>query len=331
MKLSENNLVRKIAKALGSSGARRLQLGMGDDAALLASKPGLETILTCDWFLEGRHFLRKQHPPDSAGWKCLARALSDIAAMGGRPKCFLLSLALPGALSGPWLDTFLTGLRRAARRFDCPLAGGDITRSRRVLVSVTIIGEVRAGKAIRRAGARVGDSIFVSGRLGEAEVGLRSLRRGMKDGFQKNRALRKHLYPEPRLALGEFLANRKLATAMMDLSDGLSSDLPRLCSASRVGARIETAELLKVSLAEGDPKISGLPALQLALNGGDDYELLFTVSRRLARRIPATYGKIPLTCIGQITRGRGVFLRNRDHDEPLLPQGWDPFRRGRRE
>src|SRR5271168_4913076 len=122
------------------SPVNQLSLGIGDDAALFRPTRDCETILTCDWFLEGTHFLRDKHPPDSVGWKCLARALSDVAAMGGVPRCFLLSLALPQTLTGQWLDAFLQGLHRASRKFDCQLAGGDSTHRHEVLISITVVG-----------------------------------------------------------------------------------------------------------------------------------------------------------------------------------------------
>src|SRR5271170_1668228 len=149
---SENDLIRRIRSA-GVGDSRRnsaVQLGIGDDAALFSPRRGYETILTCDWFLEGTHFLRDKHPADSVGWKCLARAVSDVAAMGGEPRCFLLSLTLPVSHTGRWLDQFLGGLRRAARRFQCPLAGGDTTRRREICINVTVVGEVRSGRAILR-------------------------------------------------------------------------------------------------------------------------------------------------------------------------------------
>ena len=329
---NEQSLIQRISRIAmpnpQSSSAGAVRLGMGDDAALFRPRTGYETILTCDWFLEGTHFLRKKHPPEAVGWKCLARALSDIAAMGGAPRCFLLSLALPESHAGRWLDRFLGGLRRASRRFQCALAGGDTTRNRKILINVTVIGESRAGQAALRTGARAGDFIYVSGRLGEAAFGLQMLR-GSK-GLVKTSTpqLKKHLYPEPRLALGSWLTKNRIVTAMMDLSDGLSSDLPRLCDASGVGARLEAARIPMLPNENArSGRGGGANTMHLALHGGDDYELLFTVPRRSADRIPGSFQGVRLTAIGEITRNRQLRLIRKDGAvEPLIPGGWDPFR-----
>jgi thiamine-monophosphate kinase len=328
---SEDSILRKIAASSQSSQGQRpghsVALGIGDDAALFRAKPGHEIILSCDWFLEGTHFLRDKHPPDAVGWKCLARALSDVAAMGGTPRCFLLSLALPQTHVGRWLDLFLGGLRRASRKFQCALAGGDTTRRDEILINITVVGEVRARRAVLRSGARADDILYVSGRLGEAELGLQILRRSERAASSKNPLTRKHLYPEPRLALGEWLLKKGLATAMMDLSDGLSSDLPRLCAASAVGARLETAKIPHVRTRDLALKYGHDP-MQLALRGGDDYELLFTVPPRKAKLLPKTFRGVALTAIGRITRERALLVLEENGDtRHVTPRGWDPFRK----
>jgi thiamine-monophosphate kinase len=328
---NEDSILRKITDSIRSSPGRAagksLALGIGDDAALFRPKPGFQTILTCDWFLEGTHFLRQKHPPDSVGWKCLARALSDVAAVGGIPRCFLLSLALPETHTGRWLDLFLGGLRRASRKFQCALAGGDTTRRDKILINITVVGEVRAGHAVRRWGARPGDIIYVSGQLGEAERGLQIMRRSKGAASKKNPLTRKHLYPEPRLALGQWLAKQGLATAMMDLSDGLSSDLSRLCTASAVGALLEKAKLPKVQIPSAFLRYGYVP-LQLALHGGDDYELLFTVPPRNVKLVPKTFQGSGLAAIGRITQERELLLQEVDGQvRRLTPRGWDPFRK----
>lgn len=346
---SENSLVAKIQSKFSKSKSRvtkdsshPLSLGIGDDAALFRPTVGHETILTCDWSLEGTHFLRGTHPADSIGWKCLARAVSDIAAMGGIPRCFLLSLALPAKLTGQWFREFLDGLQRAAKTFDCQLAGGDTTRRDEVLINITVIGEVKRGHALRRDTAKAGDILFVSGRLGEAEHGLQLLRSQRIKMNRRDPDLRKHLYPEPHLALAQLLAEKKLASAAMDLSDGLSTDLARFCAASKIGARIDTGKLPTVNLQRGRNNSRHKPhgtknsaahnaqtdeALQLALHGGDDYELLFTVPRQKAAEIPPIVAGVPLLSIGEITKSRKILLVGETRvPTELHPAGWDPFR-----
>jgi thiamine-monophosphate kinase len=305
----------------------RVRLGIGDDAAVFRGAPGCDQILTCDWFLEGSHFLRDKHPADAVGWKCLARAVSDVAAMGGLPRCFLLSLALPATHAGIWLDQFLGGLRRAAKRFRCVLAGGDTTRNENILINVTVVGEARSGRAILRSGARPGDALFVSGRLGEAELGLRLIRNSKHRPNSHDRFLKKHLYPEPRLGLGRWLAEKGLPSAMMDLSDGLSTDLPRLCSLSGVGARIEAGKIPMAPMPKSGRSPDNDP-LEMGLHGGDDYELLFTVPRRKWKHLPRSFHGLPITAIGEITKERALLLiQEAGRARPLRNLGWDPFRK----
>jgi thiamine-monophosphate kinase len=328
-KAGESAVLKRIEDLTARTMTRNsgVRLGIGDDAAVFQPKPGYEQILTCDWFLEGTHFLRDRHPPDAVGWKCLARAVSDVAAMGGVPRCFLLSLALPAAHTASWLDEFLRGLRRAAKRFDCALAGGDTTQRKDILINVTVVGEARRGMAVLRSGAQRGDILFVSGRLGEAELGLHRIRDGKGLANSRDLLLRKHLYPEPRLALGRWLAEKRLASAMMDLSDGLSTDLPRLCTASRVGARITATEIPAVRIPNG-VGLASKDSLHFALHGGDDYELLFTVPRKKMKQVPRSFHRLPITAIGEITTQRALVLVGEDGREASLPdRGWDPFRR----
>jgi thiamine-monophosphate kinase len=327
MNTPENKLIQRIlGKSSRTNGLRNgLRLGIGDDAALFVPRSGYETTLTCDWFLEGTHFLRDRHPADSVGWKCLARAASDIAAMGGIPRCFLLSLALPSKLTGRWMDEFLAGLRRASHKFQCPIAGGDTTRQDRVFINVMVVGEIRRGFALLRTGARPGDIIYVSGQLGEAELGLSKLRAAKDKLRSADPAIRKHLYPEPRIALGRWLADHRLATAAMDLSDGLSTDLPRLCAAGKVGATIDGSKLASAAV-EHRSVPNWNRRLSLALHGGDDYELLFTVAPTDFRRMPKKQNGVPLTAIGEISRARRLTLRTNGRASELKAGGWDPFR-----
>jgi thiamine-monophosphate kinase len=321
--MNEEQVLKRIASEAkaGRPSLAGVHLGIGDDAALFAPRAGRQMILTCDWSLEKTHFLRDKHPADAVGWKSLARAVSDVAAMGGTPRCYLLSLALPASHTGRWLGEFLRGLRRASRAFRCELAGGDTTRRDEILINITVAGEIAPGQALRRTGARAGDLIFVSGRLGEADRGWEHLQKLRGRVRADDRLLRKHLYPEPRLTLGEWLAKKGLATAAMDLSDGLSIDLSRLCTASRVGALVDVASLPMLR------DVARRKAVKLALHGGDDYELLFTVAPRKAHRIPKRFRGLQLTQIGRIMRGRKTEVRMEDGSvHRLQAGGWDPFR-----
>jgi thiamine-monophosphate kinase len=322
--MNEEQVLKRIASGAQAArlSAAGVHLGIGDDAALFAPRAGRETILTCDWSLEGTHFLRDKHPADAVGWKSLARAVSDVAAMGGTPRCYLLSLALPASHTGRWLGEFLCGLRRASRDFRCELAGGDTTRRDEILINIAVAGEIAPGQALRRTGARAGDLIFVSGRLGEADRGWERLQKTRGKVRADDPLLRKHLYPEPRLALGEWLAKNGLATAAMDLSDGLSIDLLRLCAASGVGARLEIASLPMMQ------DVGREKAVKLALHGGDDYELLFAVAPRKAHHIPKRFRGLQLTPIGRILRGKKIEVRAENgRVYRLRPGGWDPFRK----
>jgi thiamine-monophosphate kinase len=299
-------------------------LGIGDDAALVTVPSGHELILTADMSIEGVHFKSDLHPPEAVGHRALARSLSDIAAMGGTPRFALISLALSNNAGKVWLTSAYAGLFALAKRFGVSVVGGDtaITNGPTML-DVIVTGEVPRGRALRRSGAKVGDHIFVSGRLGMSALGLHLLQSGapIQKPWEKA-AIRSHLFPHPQCALGQFLAQHHLASAMMDLSDGLSADLRRLCDASGVGARL---------LADQIP-IPALPdrkdALRLALHGGEDYQLLFTVPASTAARIPSHFGKVPLYCIGEIRPPKAISLITPD-DKTLTiePQGWDHFAR----
>jgi thiamine-monophosphate kinase len=241
-----------------------------------------------------------------------------------------MSLALPATHTGRWLELFLGGLRRASRRFQCLLAGGDTTRRDQILINITVIGEVPTGQAILRSGARPGDILYVSGRLGEAELGLQIVRRSTRLPRIQSQLMKKHLYPEPRLALGLWLSKKRLATAMLDLSDGLSSDLPRLCAASSVGATVEMERIPQVRVPPYLLRKKGLIPSQFALNGGDDYELLFSVPAHKAKLLPHTYHGVALSAIGKITSERNLLVMDaHGRKSEFKPRGWDPFRKRR--
>jgi thiamine-monophosphate kinase len=323
---SEDQLIERVSRKFPSA-TGDLRVSIGDDAAVMRLRKGAEWVVTTDAFLENVHFLRRIDPPRAVGYKALARATSDLAAMGAKSRYFLLSLALPASCTAKWLDGFLGGIALAARRFGLILVGGDTTKYLEVMVNLTVIGEIDAGRAILRSGARPGDLICVSGRLGEAELGLRLVQKRLHKKNLWKKLLRKHFYPEPRLALGEWLAGRKCATAMIDTSDGLSTDLGRLCKASGVGARVWAG---KIPLVRVPPELERLcpEPMHLALHGGEDYELLFTIPKAAAQRLPRAVAGVPVAIIGEIARGKGIILLDpRGRGALLRPQGWDPFQK----
>jgi thiamine-monophosphate kinase len=341
---TEAQLIKRIARAIPSDtgpftkmagrGGGRLRLGIGDDAAIVVPNGRGNLIWTCDALLEGAHFLGDTHPPDSVGYKSVVRATSDVAAMGGLPRLFLLTLALPSSRTTAWLDGFLRGMGRAARELGIRLAGGDTTKAPLVFISITVLGDIAPGLAVLRSGARPGDLVYVSGRLGRAQLGLELVRKGFTRRARDDRRLRQflqpHLYPKIRIELGAWLARNKVASAMIDISDGLSTDLRHVCAESGVGARVWAERVPRVEIPATAERAFGrrhLDPLQMALHGGEDYELLFTVPSKHAKRLRRAPEYSDLTAIGEITRGKRVVLVGADgRVEPLVPGGWDPFR-----
>ncbi|HET6215509.1 MAG TPA: thiamine-phosphate kinase [Acidobacteriaceae bacterium] len=292
-----------------------LTLGIGDDCALLRPRRGEELVVTTDLSLENVHFRRDWHPPQSVGHRCLARGLSDLAAMGARPEAAFLSLALPPDLTASWMDLFLDGFMALAQRYRVPLAGGDMAKSPLVIADIVLLGSVPKGKALLRSGARAGDLIYVTGSLGGSAAELRALER-QPSAFHAADTLRHpHLYPEPRLSAGRKL--RRLATAAIDVSDGLSTDLAHLCEESGLAAEID-AEALPVDARA---------TLEQALHGGEDYELLFTASPKT--RVPGQLEGVLTHAIGRMKkRGKRpqVAMNQGDTRSELAAAGWEHFR-----
>lgn len=291
--------------------------GIGDDAAVLRIPGGHEMLVTTDFSLEDVHFRRQWHSAESIGHGCLLRGLSDIAAMGGDPIAAFLSFALPGKLPQRWVDGFLTGVLRLAREFGVSLAGGDTAESPgKILADIIVVGSVPQGKAILRSGARVGDRIYVTGQLGSSAAQLARLYSAQTKRNTRTRA--REPLRTPRITIGRLLRQKGIASSMIDLSDGLSTDLSHICEESRVGAEIWEQAIPRATLDHGPVD------MKFALHGGDDYELLFTARNRV--RVPPKIDATPVTKIGEITRGRKLFLldANRRRVE-LEPAGWEHF------
>jgi thiamine-monophosphate kinase len=327
-KPGELALINRIRARAGFSERGELALGIGDDCALIKPRSAEELAVTTDLSIAGRHFRLDLHSPQVVGHRTLARGLSDLAAMGARPLAAFVSLGLPGELTvgrggkPAWIDLFYEGFLSLAQSHKTPLAGGDLAESPVALADIVLIGAVPKNKALLRSGARVGDALYVTGRLGGAAAGLALLEKRARAGKRRssdrmNDLLAPHLRPQPRIAQGLWLRRKGLATAAIDLSDGLSTDLNHLCEESGVAAEVDEAAL----------PLHPAASIERALHGGEDYELLFTApgTARLARAIEG----VPLTRIGKIVQRRRdrplATLRTNRGNVPLTPEGWQHF------
>jgi thiamine-monophosphate kinase len=312
--LPERQFIERLSRLAGKSENREIIRGIGDDCAILQVPPGLQVLVTTDLCIERVHFRREWHPADSVGHRCLARGLSDIAAMGGKPMACFLSVGVPATLPSKWVDQFLHGLLRLARQFQVSLAGGDTSSAPKITADILVLGAVPAGRAVLRSGARPGDQIYVTGELGGAAAILKRLYVGAK--IKPTRQSR-HFYPVPRIEVGRRLREKNLVSAMIDMSDGLSVDLAHICQESGASALIEAAAI----------PVAKAASLDLALHGGDDYELLFTARR--GAKIPAKIDGIPITMIGQIMPRSGrsqIRISYPLGRTKLLPaKGWQHF------
>lgn len=336
-------LARICDRIVAAGPGTGVRLGVGDDCALIALKAGEEIAVTTDLSIAGRHFELDWHPPEAIGHRVLARGLSDLASMGARPVAAFLSLGIPKELAGGsgrgrsanraatrgWLDRFYDGLLALAGEFKTPLAGGDLAESPIAVADIVALGAARRGRALLRSGARPGDAIYATGSLGGAAAGLILLtefaktRRGtaptgLRIPKRLGPALARHLYPQPRIRQGLILARRRLATAAIDISDGLSTDLRHLCEESNVAAEID-ADALPVS-----PDAT----LAQALHGGEDYELLFTA--RPDANLPRAIAGVVITRIGRVVKRSAkkpivTLVSTAGGREALESKGWEHF------
>jgi thiamine-monophosphate kinase len=328
-RIDENKIVRLIRKRFGAQSAAIVQ-GIGDDAAVLHPCGAAEYwVVTTDVLLEEIDFRRTWLTPAQLGHKSLAVNLSDLAAMGSRPRFFTVALALPADIEKRWIENFYRGSSALAARHGAILIGGDLSRSPSgIQIAITAIGDTFNRRPIYRSGGRPGDFLYVTGVLGQAAAGLALMQQDRVRGrtASEREALRSHRLPEPRCDVGAWLARNCFASCMMDLSDGMSMDLPRLCEASGVGAEISGARLPVFAHArrwQCDP-------VQLALHGGEDFELLFAVPLRKARHFEEAYppGFPPISRVGYLRKQHGVIWIPETGAKPrrLIPAGFDHFR-----
>jgi thiamine-monophosphate kinase len=320
---SEQEFIAQVQR-LAQRRSDGLVHGIGDDAAIIESRPGLRWCLTSDLLLEGIHFDLRFDSPQSVGHKSLAAGLSDLAAMGAIPRFALISIAVPSSRAHAFLPRFYRGFLKLADRHRVTLMGGDTSRAgREIFIDVIVVGWVKAGREILRSGARVGDHVFVTGTIGKAALGLDLLRRGKSPltGIERQ-AVASHRSPTPRTEAGIRLCGTRMAASMIDISDGLSTDLNHLCEESAAGARIYENRLPLPDAGHSRRM------LKFALTGGEDYELLFTVRANKVAQLATEIGGVPVTEIGMIvSRSKGIsIVRANGVVEPLTPAGWDHFR-----
>jgi thiamine-monophosphate kinase len=330
---TEDELISALRTILAEEAAG-VRLGLGDDAALVDLGTN-QMVLTADLLVEGVHFQRQTTSPHDLGYKALVVNVSDVAAMGGSPRYALVSLGIPRTVEMAWVVELYAGLRDAASEYATAIVGGDTSRADAVVISVAVAGEVAEGLAVTRSGARPGDRIVVTGALGAAAGGLRLASASKHDvaavaSTRGRELLSAHARPVARVGEGQTLA-REGATAMMDVSDGLAIDLGRLCRESRVGGHVSLPNVpVAPALIELQSAL-GVDPLDLALGGGEDYELLATLPPRAvpltAQLLRDRFGT-PLTDIGEIRAGEGVAAVDADGSErPLEAEGWDHFAR----
>lgn len=326
--LSERGFIDRV-RGLAAAGGSKLQRSIGDDCAVFAPPAGHSLLVTTDTMVEGIHFDAGWHPFELLGRKAAAVNLSDIAAMGGSPLYALLSLAAPARTDEERLDRFMSGFLTVLSEHGTILIGGDTVRGEQLVFSVTLIGSAEPDRILYRSGAKAGDLLWVSGHLGEAAAGLELCRRGDDAGDRWPQLVRAHLDPQPQLDLGRFLAETGKVHAMMDLSDGLATDLAHLCKESGLGAEIEAGSLpLSQALVEAAVHL-GRPAGELALTGGEDYGLLFATARAARESLPAQVKAatgIEIHCVGRTVAGPfGVWLLADGARRDISYQGYDHF------
>jgi thiamine-monophosphate kinase len=311
----ERKLIEQIRHLSRPRAGRTLVQGIGDDCAVLRVDPGYELLVTTDLCIENVHFRRAWHPATSVGHRCLTRGLSDIAAMGGKPLACFLSLGLPSRLPQSWVKEFLAGFNRLARRFDVPLAGGDVSAAPAITADIVVIGQAPAGTPVLRSGANPGDRIYVTGELGASGSVLKELYAGRRI---RPTASSRHFYPLPRLEVGDWLRRKGIARSMIDLSDGLSVDLAHICEESEADAELIAGRVPMAKEAN----------LDLALHSGDDYELLFTASAKT--KVPAKIAGVRISEIGVIKRKRDdrpaiQIVDENGRSRKLKSRGWQHF------
>ena len=332
MKISELGgeaaLIRLIRDRYGESSGGDLALGIGDDAALIESGDGF-LIVTADILIENTHFRMDLIDPELLGWKSVAANISDVAAMGGKPTYCFISIGLPD-IEVDIVEGIYRGVCDCSRQYGSSIAGGDTVGSDAgIVINVTQLGVVERTLAARRDGAKPGDSILVTNTLGDSRAGLELLLKHGLDGAREvgSHLVKSHLKPMPRVSEARAAVGTGSVRSMMDLSDGLASDLAKLCDASGVGARVFASELPMSEDLRAGADILKRDAIELAAGGGEDYELLLTCPAPDAALVTQAIGSTgsKATTIGEITDGGAVVLISDDGTQSPMPAGWQHF------
>jgi thiamine-monophosphate kinase len=318
--LGEFRLIDLLAKMAGG-GDERLLIGIGDDAAAWQGDESIQ-LASVDSFIEGVHFTPETTPWPDVGGKALAVNISDIAAMGGIPRYALVSLALPNDSEVDNVTALYTGMLKFAKQYGITITGGDISRAPLVAITITILGNSPTKKILMRSSAKAGDIVAVTGRLGAAAAGMEVLKSKRKLDPEAETLLKNaFLHPTPRVAEGLLLVEQGVKTAI-DISDGLVADLNQICKASQVGARIEVE---RVPIEPAVKTAFSDKALEFALSGGEDYELLFTAEAEIVDKLKKA-ASCPITVIGEVTDGKGVSLIDKQGKPfKLAKAGWEHF------
>lgn len=295
-KIGEFGLIDQISKGINLPEG---VIGIGDDCAVIPQNSGMETLVSTDMLIEGTHFLLDDITPYRLGWKSAAVNISDIAAMGGRCTGSFLSFALPKGLQKEWMDEFIRGYKEISEIYDCPLLGGDTTSSPdRLCISVTVSGECALGTSRKRSAAREGDLICVTGPLGDSAAGLQIILQGLERDEDAEILIQRHYLPRPRIKEGLAIAATPGAHAMMDISDGIASDLRHILKASSKGAVIDTEVIPMSEEFRRKCTATGWDAVKLAVSGGEDFELLFTISEEGEKELAIEHYVIGKICAG---------------------------------
>ena len=330
--LGEFALIARLQQRLHKTTPVQLVRGIGDDCAVLRPEAGRDVLVTTDTQEEGVHFRRDWSTPEDIGWRCLAVNVSDIAAMGGSPLGAVIALSVPATLEVAFVEALYDGLQELATAYDCPIIGGNISKaSEHLSVTITVLGDVPTGKGVYRSGAQVGDEVWVTGDLGGAKAGLEVLLHPETlSGVPTSEVLRRYRRPRPRLREAQYLRQHGVLHSLIDISDGLSSDLAHICTESNVSARLDAAHIPVSEEVRHIAQALQVTPLTLALHGGEDFELCLTAPPGTLAPLQQAFMahfQCPLVRIGTVQAGHGVMLHLPDGtQQPLRARGYDHFR-----